>query len=127
VYTLEQFLGYYLTQTQAILDAAPLETDSAVIKALRDLFWHLRYRSLPVSPLPLTEAFGWKGYQIHEQQDLFEFYRVFSAKLEKDLGSVVIACTKGQYKTTNHDPEYGDSSRIEEFYGRSCADVPAWQ
>lgn len=116
-FAFESITDYIQTILRVLCPAANHE--SKVADALYDLFWHLRYRSLPADPIPLTVAFGWKNYQIHEQQDLFEFYRVFSQRLEQVYGTNITEAFKGRYRITLKpgELEFSESSRVEEFYG----------
>lgn len=85
VYQTSRVVGRYADWNQKILQAE-LETGSASLNALHEVFQNLRTSLLPVSPENLTKAFGWTTRETFAQQGIFEFWELLLDHLVKQPG-----------------------------------------
>jgi hypothetical protein len=60
------------------------------------------------------KAFGWSSREINEPQDFHHFWRIFSEKLELNLGDGSVDFLVGKIKTFHRA---FTSTRVERFYG----------
>ncbi|RDW63742.1 hypothetical protein BP6252_11287 [Coleophoma cylindrospora] len=116
-------IGYVISALQILYMLKPFRMavlsseyapDQRLLNELRQLFWGLQNSHLPVSPLGITESFGWGDREINEVQDFSEFWRLFIFKLEET--SLSPECTKFMVGATKYLYKETWSTREEAFY-----------
>ncbi|KAH8589510.1 hypothetical protein B0O99DRAFT_553461 [Bisporella sp. PMI_857] len=124
-------IGYVVSALQILYMLKPFRTavlraeptpDQKLLTELQNLFWKLHNSTLPVSPLGLTDAFGWERQQLNEAQDFFEFWIVFLERIGNTaLGKESTAFMVGEVKTFYSE---SGSQRDEFFYNLQVSAAP---
>ncbi|RDW59191.1 hypothetical protein BP5796_12115 [Coleophoma crateriformis] len=116
-------IGYVISALQILYMLKPFRMavlsseyapEQQLLNELRQLFWGLQNSHLPVSPLGITESFGWGDREINEVQDFSEFWTQFIFRLEET--SLSPECTKFMVGTTKCLYKESWSTREEAFY-----------
>ncbi|KAI9154755.1 Ubiquitin carboxyl-terminal hydrolase [Paramyrothecium foliicola] len=119
-----QVLGLLKSFRESILQAQSLPNGSE-LQAVQEIFRHLQASSLPVSPVKLTEALGWKTEQLSKPQDMHHFFRVLLEKLQMQQHSAEVSnrveelfeCKMRMTKfRLQSDGRWGRASLLESIY-----------
>jgi hypothetical protein len=102
-----------------------LPEESARLKALQDIFRQLNSTSLPVSPVALTNSFGWNDQEPNEPRDIRDFWREFTGTSHDWLGAASESAFAGLFRgstITRTILDWGSSkitrkAYIEDFWG----------